>query len=64
MTHQKNHSQHHQQSKPKTQPHKDWRVWTAIILMLAAMFVYVMTDDESLQPGGATQAPVEAADGE
>jgi hypothetical protein len=41
--------------------HRDWRVWVALVLMLAAMFAYVMSDDESLQPGGVVQKPVPAA---
>jgi hypothetical protein len=28
--------------------HKDWRVWLAVILMLAAMIIYVLTLDDSL----------------
>ncbi len=28
--------------------HKDWRVWMAVILMLAAMIIYVLTLDDSL----------------
>jgi hypothetical protein len=43
--------------------HRDWRVWAAVFLMLAAMVIYVMTDDESLQPGSAQQQSVPAADG-
>ena len=40
--------------------HKDWRAWTAVVLMLAAMVVYVLSFDESLQPEGDTeQVPVE-----
>ncbi len=31
--------------------HKDWRAWTAVVLMLAAMVIYVLSFDESLQPG-------------
>lgn len=54
-----NHQHHHQ--KPKKQMHKDWRIWTAVILMLMAMFAYVMTDDESLPPGADEPMPVERA---
>jgi hypothetical protein len=25
--------------------HRDWRVWTGVVLMLAAMMVYLMTND-------------------
>ena len=31
--------------------HRDWRVWTAVVLMLALILVYVMTDSLSLRPG-------------
>jgi hypothetical protein len=30
--------------------HKDWRVWTAVVLMLAMILTYVMTDSLSLRP--------------
>jgi hypothetical protein len=42
------------------QLHKDWRVWTAVALMLAMMLVYVMTDGLSLRHGRAIQ-PTPAA---
>jgi hypothetical protein len=28
--------------------HRDWRVWCAVVLMLACMAIYLMTDDLSL----------------
>jgi uncharacterized integral membrane protein len=28
--------------------HKDWRVWLAVILMLAAIIIYVFSLDDSL----------------
>jgi hypothetical protein len=31
--------------------HKDWRVWTAVVLMLAMILTYVMTDNLSLWHG-------------
>ena len=31
--------------------HRDWRVWCAVILMIALMLVYVMSDNLSLRPG-------------
>jgi hypothetical protein len=31
--------------------HRDWRVWLAVVLMLALILVYVMTDSLSLRPG-------------
>ena len=42
--------------------HKDWRTWAVISLMLAAMGIYVLTLDESVQPVGAfPNAPPAAA---
>ena len=31
-------------------PHKDWRVWVALLLMLAAILTYVLTLDDSIMP--------------
>jgi hypothetical protein len=42
--------------------HRDWRIWVVVALMLAAMLMYVCTDDESLQPGGKpSNRPMPAA---
>lgn len=30
--------------------HKDWRVWVALLLMLAAIITYVLTLDDSIIP--------------
>ena len=30
--------------------HKDWRVWLALLLMLAAIIMYVLTLDDSMIP--------------
>jgi hypothetical protein len=30
--------------------HKDWRAWTALVLMLAAIVIYVLTLDDSIVP--------------
>ena len=44
--------------------HRNWKTWIVVGLMLAAMLMYVLTDDESLQPGGGPPgAPVPAATG-
>lgn len=42
-------------------PHKDWRFWVAVVLMIAAMVVYVMSMDESLRPWGGVTQPMPAA---
>jgi hypothetical protein len=41
--------------------HRDWRVWTAVILMLALMGVYVITDNLSLRPGKRMGQPTPEA---
>jgi len=41
--------------------HKDWRVWVAIGLMLAAMGMYVLSLDDSVQPGSAANVVAPAA---
>jgi len=41
--------------------HKDWRAWLVIILMLAAIGIYVVTLDDSVQSGSVPQQGVSAA---
>jgi hypothetical protein len=41
--------------------HKDWRLWVAVGLMLAAMGMYVLSLDESVQPGSGAGGGVPAA---
>ncbi len=41
----------------KWAPHRDWRVWVAVGLMLLAMVAYVMSFDESLRPGERNEQP-------
>jgi len=31
-------------------PHKDWRVWVALVLMLAAIVMYVLSLDVTIIP--------------
>lgn len=51
--HQHDHKHGHQHAGKRNQGlHKDWRLWVVVILALAAMAMYVMSDDEALQPGG------------
>lgn len=62
MTEHKNHPSDHQQ-KPNKPWHQDWRTWTAVLLMLAAMVVYVFSVDESIGPGAdetGTETPATA----
>jgi len=58
------HDQHHHHGKPRSKT--SWLVWIGVALMLGAMLMYVLSDDESIQPGGppagaVDSAPIEAA---
>jgi hypothetical protein len=52
---------HQKKESPRPGLHKDWRVWVAVALMLAAMGMYVLSLDESVQPGSGTGSGVPAA---
>ncbi len=54
---------HSEKKSHRPRLHKDWRVWAAIGLMLAAMGMYVLSLDDSVQPGsGAGDGLPAAAD--
>ena len=55
------HDAQHRHLQERRPIHKDWRVWTAVILILAAMASYVLTNDEVLRP--AQPAPQGAPSG-
>jgi len=57
----KQHVHDHGQSKERWRPHKDWRVYAGVALMLLAMFAYLATMDEALPPSGPETQPVPAA---
>jgi hypothetical protein len=61
MSHEQ-HKHHEHEHKLKAW-HQDWRTWTAVVLMMAAMLVYVFSVDESVGPGAdetGTETPVTA----
>ena len=40
---------------------RDWRMWTVVVLMLAAMAVYILSLDNEIAPGEAgNPAPADA----
>lgn len=41
-------TQHHHLHSGRRCLHKDWRVWAGLVLMLAAIAIYVLTLDDSL----------------
>jgi hypothetical protein len=47
--HDKNHAHGHQKHAPGWRPHRDWRVW-GVVLMLIAMAAYVLSQNEALGP--------------
>jgi hypothetical protein len=55
------HDHGHPQHKSGGGLHKDWRMWTVVLLMVAAMAVYILSFDESLEPGEPEQREVPAA---
>ena len=52
----------HEHKSNKRGVHKDWRTWTAVTLMIVAMAAYVLSFDESLQPGGEIAQSMPVAD--
>ena len=44
------HAKHQHGNKGKWQLHKDWRAWLAVILMMAAVIMYVLSLDDSIVP--------------
>jgi hypothetical protein len=54
--------EHHGNQPPRNRPiHHQWWFWAAVVLALAAMVVYVMTDFEAIGPGGKGQQVPAAA---
>ncbi len=62
--HEHQHEHHGHQHHKRKGIHKDWRAWFVVVLMLAAMVIYVLTQDESIRPGSAAPGqPMPAAAG-
>ncbi len=53
---------HYQKSHPHIpywkRAHRDWKFWVAVLIMLGAMAVYIVTVDLSMRPNGQTQQRV------
>lgn len=45
---QHHHNGHSGAERTRRKLHRDWRVWAAVVLMLAAIMIYVLSLDESL----------------
>jgi len=48
VTHHNHPTDHHHEPSGK-RLHRDWRVWVAVLAMLAAMLAYVFSDNEALR---------------
>jgi hypothetical protein len=46
-----------------TRAHRDWRVWVGVVLMVAAMIIYLMTEDLAWHPHMQPQQPLSSAVG-
>ena len=44
------HVGHHDQRPYWKRAHRDWRIWVALFFMLAAMAIYVLSDDLAFLP--------------
>jgi hypothetical protein len=40
-----------------TRAHRDWRVWVGVVVMLAAMIIYVMSMDLAFRPHAQPPPP-------
>jgi hypothetical protein len=56
-------SVHHDQRPYWKRVHRDWRFWGAVFVMLAAMIIYVMSDDLAWRPRSQPQHPLSGAVG-
>jgi hypothetical protein len=52
---------HHDPDPYWKRAHRDWRVWIGVVLMLAAMLIYLMTCDLSWRPRVHPQQPLSGA---
>jgi len=49
---------HHNHVPYWKRAHSDWRFWIGVMLMFAAMIIYVMSGDLAWRPGLQPQQPV------
>ena len=41
--------------------HRDWRVWIGLFFMLAAIIIYVLSEDLAFMPSGRPRQPLPGA---
>ena len=54
-------SHDHETKYTRKKLHQDWRFIVAVVLMLIAIIVYVMTMDDRIVPGPASASPAATA---
>ena len=54
-------SVHHEPDPYWKRAHRDWRFWVGFIFMLAAITIYVMSDNLALLPRGQPPPPSDGA---
>ena len=54
-------SEHHSHHAAKPGIHRDWRLWAVVLMMLAAMAIYIASVDEAVAPGVKPGPEVPAA---
>ena len=54
MEHQHEHEHGQHQAPSRRKLHHDWRLWLVVGLMLVAMLMYVLSDNERFGRGGGT----------
>lgn len=54
---------HHNHVPYWKRAHTDWRFWVGVLLMFAAMLVYVLSDDLAWRPSNQPQQPPPAEAG-
>ncbi|HEX4147218.1 MAG TPA: hypothetical protein VHY91_27220 [Pirellulales bacterium] len=52
---------HHGHEQKEWRWHRDWRTWVGVLLMLAAMAAYVLSDSERFGFGGPARPEMPAA---
>jgi len=54
---------HHGHEHRRPGIHKDWRTWVAVVVMLCAIGIYVLTLDDSVEVSAESAAGAPAATG-
>jgi hypothetical protein len=54
---------HHGQRPYWKRAHRDWRIWVGLFFMLAAIMIYLLSEDLSFFPRGLRQRPPAGAVG-